>query len=232
MFTEHRDNAETQQKALQTIGNGFTKVLTDQRDSFSSLVTKSDTAFKETTRRASAQFNAAMKKAQQNLDHMTGGNSFPNIEMVPVPIGGSINTFRLVLTISGKNPIFDVNISIRQLPLPQTESASAFLTTGTLPGVSLLFSGASISPGAALPLQGSITPSLEKTSDYQIITIARNGTFTEELHIRRQGEVHPNDHGIVLPWEQSYDIKRGQKRMSRVPWHATLCAGCAAQPLK
>jgi hypothetical protein len=165
-------------------------------------------------------FSGTMGKAQDNLDHMTGGSSYPYVNILAVPVRGTTNTFRLSLLIIGKNPLFDVSTTVRQLPA-QMPDVSEFLATGNMPGVSLAFSGASISPGLAAVSQNTVTPSVFQTTDYQILTHARNGKFLEILHIRKAGDL----------WEQSFELKKNDKIIKRERWNKFVCANCpAVQP--
>jgi hypothetical protein len=215
---EHRENAEAQQKALKTIGDGFTKVLTDQKDSFSSLITKSDRAFKETTEQASAQFSATMAKAQQNLNNMTGGSTYPLVVPNFLQPSNVQNTFGLMLSAQGKNPLFDVAMyPIRQLPLPKVDSAAELLAHSTM-----LFGAASLSSNRAIMLPTTIAPSVDSESNYQIASVARNGMFFEILHVRKNGEWVKQGNGLVGPWEYSYEITRNGKKFKSKPWAKTF----------
>ena len=49
-------------------------------------------------------FSETIDNAQENLDNMTGGNSYPEVHMFPVPINRTVNTFNLTLFVVGKAP--------------------------------------------------------------------------------------------------------------------------------
>jgi len=200
---EHHLNDIAQQKALRAIGNGFTGVFSDQRNGFASLITQSNIAFKKTTEQASAQFDATMNRAQENLNHMTGGNSYPIVEVIPVPMANTMNKMKLSLAIIGGNPLFDVYVTLRKLPMPKVLNATEFITNGTQADVITELTASSISPTMAPLLPVPVEPSLSGQSDYMIVTNARNGVFTETLHIRNLGNVVADKKGLILAWEQS-----------------------------
>lgn len=231
---EHHDNAIAQQKALEAIGNGFNGVLTDQRNSFADLIRKSDEAFKKTTEQASAQFDATMTRAQENLNHMTGGKTYPVISPVPIPVKNTTNTFRLAIHAVGDSPLFDVNVVLSKLPLPATASATDFVTDMALPYMTTLYTSASLSPNRGELLVPTVTVSENGQSDFVITTMARNGVFHEMLHIRRvRGVSIPSGNNLLLPWEFSYKITRDEVRrdkrtyavnVGKIPWQKCIVA--------
>jgi len=228
---EHHDNDIAQQNALRAIGNGFTGVLTDQRNRFADLIKKSDEAFKKTTEQASAQFDATMTEAQENLNHMTGGKTYPAISPVLIPVKNTTNTFRLVIRAVGSSPLFDVNVDLSKLPLPTTASATDFVTDMALPYTTTLYTSASLNPNRGELLVPTVTVSENGETDFVITTMARNGVFHEMLHIRRVRDVAiPSGKDLLLPWEYSYEITRDVRRdrrtdgvsVTKIPWQKCL----------
>ncbi len=173
------------------------------------------------------QFNASMGKTQESIDNLTGGKSYPEITVATFPIQGTANSFRLIFSIVGKNPLYDLDVNIRELPWPTTFNVTDFMTTGKIPGVSKVLSVPSFSPGIVQPFWAYfVTPSPDKVSDYQIVTHARNGKFVEILHLRKALDFLKL-RGSIPSWEQSWEIKRNDKIIERVDWHAVECNGCA-----
>jgi hypothetical protein len=124
---EHYDNAIAQQKALEAIGNGFTGVLNDQRNSFADLIKKSDEAFKKTTEQASAHFDATMNRSDRiiagvgdTIKTETGGDSFAYITFTPEPGNVKFNQFPTALgpqflasiTSHGKYPLREIHATM------------------------------------------------------------------------------------------------------------------------
>jgi hypothetical protein len=68
-------------------------------------------------------------------------------------------------------------------------------------------------------------------TDYQIHTLARNGIFNENLHIRRTGDVPiQTKNGVEPPWEQSWEITRNFKIIKRSKWHKFVAMNTKATP--
>lgn len=226
---EHVDEVQRQiartQEAINfnAIGTGIT-----------AAINQSQTQFQKTTSQASSQFDATMNKAGENLNHMTGGDSYPVITMLPIPLANTMNKMRVILTIAGKNPLFDVEVNMRTLPQPKVLSATEFITNGREPGVITQLDAPSISPTRANMLPVPIEPSLSGQSDYRFTTVARNGTFTETLHVRNLGNVVVGKKGLELAWEQSYEIilynGRTQRVIKKFKWHKTFAANSFVMP--
>jgi len=208
----------------------------EERSNFSNIgegikttITQSQEQFKETTIQASSQFDATMTKAQENLNHMTGGSSYPRVDLVPIPMTGTINKMRLAFTVDGKNPLFDVDVTLQTSRQPSVMNATDFLTTGNIQGHIHELSATSVSGNRAEVLPVPVEPSLTSQSEYQIVTIARNGTFVETLRVRHLAAMTPTDKGLWAEWEQSLEITRGtgksQRLIKKVPWHKTLLSG-------
>ena len=211
-----RDEACRRQEERQQFSDIGTAITTN----IQKVIDDSDLKFKDNLASASAQFSATMGKTQEGVDDVTGGKSYPVVTMLPAPLEGTVNTFRLTFNVFGKNPLYDVDVDIRELPFIPPNIRS-FATTGTLPGVSKLLNTPSVSPGVILPiLTYSVTPALNKVSDYQIVTHARNGKFVEILHIRKAFELLPNPHALPS-WEQSWEITRNDKILKRTDWYTT-----------
>jgi hypothetical protein len=214
-------------RPLKQIGGGFTAVLTDQRDRFAALIQKNDESFKKTTEQASAQFRATMQKSQESLNNVTGGSSYPLVKMVPIPMSGTINTLRLSIVVMGRNPLFDVIVTLRKLPVPATLNATDLVTTGGDSTNELNVPSLTTAGDYSLPVP--IEPSLSGESDYVITTIARNGLFAEKLSIRNVAPGVLIDKDNFSPWEQSWIITRGLGRSAKViakkAWHKTRLNG-------
>jgi hypothetical protein len=202
---EHHDNELAQQKALRAIGEGFTGVLSDQRNGFSELIKKSEADFKKATELASAQFDATMTKAQENLNQMTGGNTYPIVVLLPIPLDSPPNTFRLILNLHGNNPMFDVTVQVQKLPLPSGISATDFVSGKSADNTVLTAASLTSNRNLMLP---PVTISPDGQTDFVITTIARNGEFHEKLHVRKSGDSTSKGNVLVLPWECSYEITR------------------------
>jgi hypothetical protein len=225
-----RDESEARQE----------KFIKEQRQHFNEIgegitgvVQQSDTQFKATVRQQSQEFSQTMSKAQENLNHMTGGDSYPIVMVLPVPLKGTPNRLRLLLTVIGRNPLFDINVQLKNLPLPHTLNATEFVTTG---GDTPIFSSASLSPHRVM-LLSTVEPSVGGQSDYLLITVARNGTFMEKLHVRSIGDTSKTEkNGITLPWEQSWEITKQlpstrQKPITSRSWTKTSAfEGSITQP--
>jgi flagellar hook-basal body complex protein FliE len=167
-------------------------------------VRQGQTQFDATVKQQTDQFNATMGKAEQNLNQMTGGHAYPLVTVLPIPMKGTANKLRLALSVVGETPLFDVSVELRPLPLPKKLSATDFVTSG---GETPIYSSPSISSNRVLLLP-AIEPSMTQQSDYLISTIARNGSFTERLHLRNLGVIAKTKDGVYLPWEQSWEITR------------------------
>jgi hypothetical protein len=237
---EHHLNDIAQQEALRAIGNGFTGVLSDQRNGFASLITQSDKAFKKTTEQASAQFDATMNRAQENLNHMTGGKTYPMVSPIFIPLENTTNTFRLTISAEGDSPLFDVDVTLSKLPLPTTPfSATDFVSGKGLPYMTSIFLAPSLSPHR-VQLVPAVTVSESGQSDFLITTLARNGTFHEKLHIRRNGDaITRSGKDLLLPWSYSCEITRdrvGRDRrtyevsITKIPWQKFLFANGQVVP--
>jgi hypothetical protein len=183
------------------------------------------------------QFDATMTKAQENLNHMTGGNTYPMIGLIPIPIGNKPDTFRLALQAVGDSPLFDVSVSISKLPLPTVVSATDFVSTGKTV-YDTVFTAPSLSPNRAEMLP-PVTISLGSQSDFLITTIARNGVFHERLHVRKSGDIESYKGGLILPWEWAYEITRqklGRDRrihdvsVAKLKWQRPLLAHGQVKP--
>lgn len=177
--------------------------------------------------RGSVDFAATTSRSREVLDEITGGDSYPVVHLVAVPIDNSPNTFRLMLAIVGKNPLFDMNMIVRKGPIPPMLSLTDFVTTGG--DLKPILTASSVSPTMSQVLQAKITPSLEGTTDYFVNTTARNGTFTENLHIRRMrnGEMVKKGRNVLSPWEESYELKKNGKLIKRQKWLKWMFAGAA-----
>jgi hypothetical protein len=116
---------QAQKDSLTLIGNGFTDVLKDQRTKFADLLKKSDDSFRKTTEQASRQFDATMSKSQENLNELTGGNSYlyftvmEPIDLTDLKPSGNKDTDQfaglvvtnLFMAFVGRFPLHDVHIA-------------------------------------------------------------------------------------------------------------------------
>lgn len=148
------------------------------------------------------QFDMTMSRARDNFNQMTGGDSYPMVNVVFIPLT-TANSFKLALSVVGTNPLFDVAVIENQLPLPKITNLAEKFEKGSVPA----FSAASLSPHR-VELLPAITLSPEGQSNVAITTIARNGTFIEYLHVKTSGNLEKKKNGLVLPWEQSFEIFR------------------------
>ncbi|MGA8438329.1 MAG: hypothetical protein WB762_10865 [Candidatus Sulfotelmatobacter sp.] len=212
VYQDRNEHDKQQSEARARQAASFTEIA----DGINGAITLSQQQFHTTIQQQSEQFDATMSKAEENLNHVTGGNSYPVIEMIPVPMENTTNKLRLSLSITGKNPLYDVVVTMRKLPLPKTVSLTGFVTTGTQPDIIPEFSEPSVSSTQAHLLPVPIEPSMSGQSDYQLSTSARNGSFTEKLHVRYSGAIETNANGVTLPWEQSYEITRRDGRKERI----------------
>lgn len=142
-----------------------------------------------------------------NLNHMTGGNTFTVVTLVPVPLENSPNTFRLALSLRGNNPLFDVTVQLTTLPAPKTFNMTDFVSGKSTNNT--IFSASSLSPRRAIMLP-TVTVSPDQQSNFSITTLARNGDFVETLHIRKNGNDVHTANGLVSAWEYSYEITRSK----------------------
>lgn len=175
-----------------------------------------------------ADFASTTSRTQAVLDGMTGGRTYPVVHLVPVPIDNSPNTFRLFMEVRGKNPLFDVSLSVRKLPISSVFNLTDFLTTGG--DLRPVLTASSLSPTISQIIPMKITPSLDETTDYFINTTAGNGTFIEELHIRRlgNGDLIKRGRDLLSPWEQSYEIRKNGRLIKKQRWLKCLLAGAAS----
>jgi len=157
---EHHNNDIAQQRALETIGNEFTGVLTDQQNGFAALIGKSDKAFKQTTEQASAQFNATMDRAQENINHITGGNSFCLITL-------SADHQTLLLDHPGDYPLTDLSIDIQDYALGHEEH----------------FERQTVPPHHSWPYRYTLTEG--DRADFLIVFTAINGGWFETFQLRK-----------------------------------------------
>jgi hypothetical protein len=215
---------------FEAIADGLKKAI----ETGTEAISLSQEQFKETTSQASAQFDATMNRAQENLNHMTGGDTYPLIDPIFIPVENTQNTFRLNISAMGSSPLFDINVSLSKLPLPTTPiSATDFVSGKGLPHITTLFVAASLSPNRA-ELLPSVTVSDSGQSDFLITTLARNGVFHERLHIRKVRDTFTREgKDLVLPWEWSCEITRDKAgrdkrtypaRVTTIPWQKNIFA--------
>ncbi|MFZ0278384.1 MAG: hypothetical protein WA254_07950 [Candidatus Sulfotelmatobacter sp.] len=190
---EHRKNDLAQQTALKAIGDGFTGVLTDQRNGFAGLIQQSQAAFAKTTEQASAQFDATMKKAQVGIDAITGGDSFvvvfpktdepPTVTSLPLTISACIKC---------QDSIPNATVLVRQNGTPVESNAKIY--SGTVdPGFATVLSDYKI----------AVSPTNE--TDFLVSVFARNKTTTELLRVR------------LNPTSQAWEFSDRVERLERLP---------------
>jgi hypothetical protein len=234
---EHHDNDIAQQKALKAIGDGFSGVVTDQRNGFASLIQQSEAAFTRTTEQASAQFDATMAKAQENLNHMTGGKTYPTISPIFIPVENTTNTFRLVMLAIGDSPLFDVSVTVTKLPFTKTINVTDFLS-GKDTTWQPVFSAPSFTANRS-QLISSVAASEDGQTDFSITTMARNGVFHELLHIRKiRAELTTEGNSLISPWECCYEITKEAQRnkrtyqvsVTKIPWQKFFLANVQLAP--
>lgn len=213
------------------------KVITEEREHFTDIgegiknsILQSQQQFAETTSQASTQFDVTMNRAQQTLNHMTGGSSYPSVNVIPIPMKGTANKLRLSLSVVGTNPLFDLIVSVYKLPIPKEINVTDFVTSGAdFRREGQDFQIPSLSANRQMMLPDPIEPSIEGETDYDVVTIARNGTFSERLRVRGVGNVTMDKGNPVLPWEQSSEIARLNKDkrtlIRKTPWRKTVFYG-------
>jgi hypothetical protein len=169
---EHRKSELAQQAALKAIGDGFTGVLTDQRNGFADLIQKSEAAFAKTTEQASAQFDATMKKAQVGINEITGGDSFA--VLIPLTDGGPEKTaLPVTISVCSKCLYSIPNAIVVIRPISEPASSNRLIYHGSIdPGFRVAIDNATVSVDSKVE------------TDYVVTVFARNKVTKEKLQIR------------------------------------------------
>ena len=196
-----RGRVEEQRQQFSAIGDGI-----------KNTIEQSQKQFIETMSRADKEIGLS----QANLDHLTGGKTYLLVTPIPVPIDG-LNKLKLLMSIVGKNPLYDLNMRLTKLPIPATQSLTNFVKDPPSP----VYMAASASSTMGLILPTTIEPAMEGVSDYLISTAARNGDSEEYLHIRRNGIATKHGNDVILAWEFSFELYRNGKLLKKVPFSKT-----------
>lgn len=189
-------------------------------------VRQSDEHFQATMGRVQRQVSLA----EENLNQITGGDTYAIVLPVVIPING-INEMRLNLMVIGRNPLWDVSITLQNQPIPKSTDFTEMLRTNNSPSMTPIFRSPSISPTHALVLDTTISPSVTGISHYQIAIYARNGVFEEQLHVMNIGLQEQLGKIAVSPWETKYELTKNGKLYKKVPWTTTEIMG-RVRPLK
>ena len=197
----------------------------EERDHFTDI----GDGLKAAIAQGQVQFAQTIEQAEQNLNHVTGGKTYPMVTPILIPVAHTTNTFRLTISAVGDSPLFDIDATLSKLPLPTgLVSATDYISGKTPDYLTTLFQAASLSPNRFQMVVPTITLSDSGTTDFLITTLARNGTFHEKLHIKATGNTATRSGGnLVLPWQWSCEVKRDKigrdKRaheviIAKLPW--------------
>jgi hypothetical protein len=166
----------------------------EQNKSFAALLAEEQKLFDQQTR-----------LANQTIDEMTGGDTFPKID--PAAPAGS-REYSLMLMAVGKHSLLDVTVTVHShTQRTDPESIMRWFTSPTTTFVPLVLRYSPV----WLPL--TIHPE-DDEDKFQIYVSARNGSFLEMLTMRRDGERWRPEYKI-LDSRGRVILERPQKKSSR-----------------
>lgn len=189
----------------------------EENAEFSAIGTAITTNVQKLLDDSGIKFNKTMEEFGENIKTITGGNSFPIVEVPLLPVDNA-NKFRLILQVHGKYDLQDVQVEVAQLPEPGFGTPEWFQHTlaGTNQNLqSAALGNVSHTAGKMIPIfiypatDGSIT-------EYSINVYSRNRATHEILRIR-------NNNG---KWESSFKVidSKGNKvlQQSKPEWRGTV----------
>jgi hypothetical protein len=189
-------------------------------DSIKGSIDSNNEHFQETIRKVEHE----IKLSKENLDGITGGDTYPTVIPLPIPVDG-VNELPLALILHGTHPLYDVHVTVRDYPLPKVADVGKILREGTDTSISPTWSASSISPGVAILLPKRINPSVTGITSYLVSSDARNGKFVEKLHIKNTGRPLQKKGRVLLPWLYSYEISRNNRVIRKSSWVPTEMVG-------
>lgn len=159
------------------------------------ITVNDDIAKKEETAALRDELTAIQTAVRRTSDAVTGGESFPYVNIVGQ---------RVLLINAGRDPLYD--ISVRMWDPSDYKNVITPAEFEALDVRAMRFAVSTMAPDVVLEvakLQLPITP----VKTFAATIIARNGTFTEELVMRR----------VDGGWRPSYRIFRGLDQSKSVP---------------
>lgn len=186
VYQDRNEHDEQQAKARALETESFKEIA----DGINGAIQQSDQHFQATMGSTDALITSTATTAgmsRQTLDRLIGVGSHIVVTPNLFPIDGK-NTFTLMLSIVGKNPMWDLNVSIQEKHRIDPAAANSDLVD-TLAGkgrYQLIYEAPSNSPGYALVLSDqTIKPDPGGgTTTYYIKTLARNANTIETLNVR------------------------------------------------
>lgn len=119
------------------------------------------------------------EKTEELIGNLTGGDSFPMIQMTS--INGDINTGQLIAVNQGSYPLYDVTVQVANLTSLRKDSndfTSAIWNHNTFIEIG------NINPSQAVHLQ-KLQLLNDPDQSYNLFFIARNGSFIQQLRMRK-----------------------------------------------
>jgi hypothetical protein len=197
-------------------GQEFEATLAGLKNQFSATISGFDTSrrlenqhFGSLLREQTRLFSGMQRSAQDTLNALTGGDSYGVIFPLLVAGSGEPAEDRLMITVRGKNALWDVRVDMKEGPIDAQYEASH---------VNEYFSGklwSSVNLGAvsttyAQPTGFVVTPSADMVNTYRFWIWSRTKLTTEELDIRY------NKTSNV--WETSWRVNREGVPVEELKW--------------
>ncbi len=189
--TERRANEEMQSQARWQEAQRFQKIGDDISSGLKDVVAQSEQQFKKTIQQQSRQFASTMKIEQQNVDQITGGQSYAIVLPDTTDSTASALQIGITMCITCEESI-EGRVYVQEIEFGKAINHN-----------DLVFQGR-INPHSMFMMERKLPVLQDRVKIYQISVIARNKPTFEFLKIRfNQEEKH---------WEFSYSIMREEKQ--------------------